>query len=215
MTIEVPRTRAGRRRLAAEHFAWVEAHEAGRAAHLAAQLEPGETVIAQQGLELRTHQVSTITDRRILFAWQPITPSDAEWRHDAVAFDEVTRWSIGRRHDGRPMLLLEHPPHLRPVIVPAHRFLWFKWGNAEIEKPHTDTTFLFGKSRNPVFAWIRGELWGREIPEGEPFVDAPAGTRAERTAGSSAVFLTLSETNRWSRRRGRVRGPGRRWHHRS
>lgn len=210
-----PRTRAGRRRMIRENRARHEAHEADRAAYLAAQLEPGETVIARRGLEIRTGQLSTITDRRILFAWHPITTSAGRWRHDGVAFDEVTRWHVGRRHDGRPMLRLEHPPHLRPVHVPAHRFLWFQWGNAEVDQPHTETTFSFSRSRNPVFAWICARLRRTDAEEGDPFVDAPAGTRAERTAGSSALFVAVSETNWWSRRWGRARGPGRRRHHRS
>jgi hypothetical protein len=191
MTIELPRSRAVRRRLVRESDARHDAHESSRAAYLAAQLEPGETVIARQGLEVRTNAVATITDRRIIFAWHPVTTSDGAWRHDAVAFDEVTRWSMGRRHDGGPMLRLEHPAHARPVQVPGHRFLWFAWGDAEIDEPHTETTFMFGRSRNPVFAWIRDELWRREIPEGEPFVDAPAGTRDERLGEPG--WLTLEE----------------------
>ncbi|GEM_PF-5443013 len=57
-----------------------------------------------------------VTDHRLQFAWD--LPSG--WHSDAISFEEITGWSLGRRHDGRPMLRLEHPTHIRPERVAAH-----------------------------------------------------------------------------------------------
>src|SRR5437588_7072656 len=95
-----------------------------RDTYLRAQVEPGETILA-------SGQQAVVTDQRILFAWRlNWPPHQDEWTHDAIAFGEITQWSEGRRHDERPLLRLEHPAHRRLEWVPAHRFLWFRWGNA-------------------------------------------------------------------------------------
>jgi hypothetical protein len=74
-----------------------------RDAYLRAQVEPGEAVLAIGSPAL-------VTDRRILFAWRlNWPPHTREWTHDAIAFDEITTWSEGRRHDERPILRIDHP----------------------------------------------------------------------------------------------------------
>src|SRR5436190_13477773 len=102
-----------------------------RVRFLESQLEPGERIVAQS----RDHP--TITDRRILWARQlSVPPRRGEWVCDALAFDEITGYALGRRHDQRPLIRLEHRSIERTEHIPAHRFLWFQWGNAEAPIPH-------------------------------------------------------------------------------
>ena len=153
-----------------------------RDAYLRAQVEPGETILAVGPQAL-------VTDRRILFGWRLNWPPRAgEWTHDALAFDEITRWREGPRHDGCPLLRLEHPSHRRLEWVPAHRFLWFRWGNATGEISHRETTFSFASSRDPVFRSMTGRLELAGATQGEPFVEMLPGTREERLGSSVAVF---------------------------
>ena len=85
-----------------------------------------------------------VTDHRLLFAWH----LTSGWHVDAISFDEITGWFLGRQHDERPMLRLQHPTHLRTEHVAAHRFLWFSWGNAEAGLPHDDITLTFASKRD-------------------------------------------------------------------
>ena len=151
-----------------------------REAFLRAQLLPDETVVAQR-------RGVVVTDRRVLFAWE--VPSG--WRSDAVGFLEVTRWSVGRRHDERPLLRLEHPPHLRPETVAAHHFLWFAWGDTEAEVPHDDVTLAFGSARDEAFQAVIARLEKTDVPRGEDFVVSLPGTREERRRGGQALTRRL------------------------
>jgi hypothetical protein len=118
-------------------------------AYLRAQIGPAETILAAGRYVL-------VTDRRVLFCWPLLRVG--EWTHDSLAFDDITRWSEGRRHDERPLLRLEHPPHQRLVWVPAHRFLFFRWGIAAGEIPHAETTLSFAGRRDPVLRVLKGRL---------------------------------------------------------
>jgi hypothetical protein len=153
-----------------------------RDAYLRAQVEPEETVLV-------VGPAGMVTNRRMLFGWPVAGHRRAgEWAHDAVAFDEVTRWSQGQLHDERPLLRLEHPSHRRLEWVPAHRFLWFRWGNAAGEMSHEQTTFSFASRRDPVFHSMKERLEHTPVPRGEPFVEVLPGTREERVGGGVAVF---------------------------
>jgi hypothetical protein len=154
------------------------------AAFLSAQLLPGETVLAIQRGGLM------VTDRRVLFPW-PGYPSG--WRSDAIAFEEVTRWSLGHRHDGRPLLRLEHPTRLRTERVAAHHFLWFAWGNAEAQIPHNDITLAFGTEREEAFRATFNRLLHMNGPRGEDFVVMLKGTREERSQGSALYRVFTDE----------------------
>jgi hypothetical protein len=77
---------------------------------------------------------------------------------------------VGRRHDERPLLRLEHPPHLRPERVAAHHFLWFAWGDTEAEVPHDDVTLAFGSARDEAFQAVIAGLVKTDVPRGEDFV---------------------------------------------
>jgi len=151
---------------------------AQREAFLRAQLEAGEMVVAH-------HRAVMVTDRRVLFAWELHRAQEgASWFCDAIAFEEVARWSLGHRHDERPLLRLEHPTHLRTERVPANNLLWFHWGNAEAEVPHDDITLAFGSGRDEAFQAVFTRLQHMNIPRAEDFVVALPGTREERTRSS-------------------------------
>jgi hypothetical protein len=152
-----------------------------REAFLRARLLPDETVVAQR-------RGVVVTDRRVLFAWEGY-PSG--WRSDAVGFQEVTRWSVGHRHDERPLLRLEHPPHLRPEQVAAHHFLWFAWGNTEAEVPHENVTLAFGSALDDAFQAVIARLEKTDVLRGEDFRVSLPGTREERTRGSQALTRRL------------------------
>lgn len=156
--------------------------EAQEQAYLIAQVQPGEDVVAHLGKVM-------VTDRRVLVAWSlSQTPEGSRWFCDALSFEEITRWSVGRRHDERPLLLLEHPTHVRTEWVPAHNVLWFRWGNAEADLPHNDITLAFRSGRDEVFRAICDRLRNMNLPRGEDFLIALPGTREERTRGSAAYL---------------------------
>lgn len=128
------------------------------------------------------------TDRRVLVAWSlSRTREESGWFCDAIGFEEITRWSVGRRHDERPMLRLEHPTHLRTERVPAHNVLCFHWGNAEADRPHNDITLSFRSDRDEVFKAIYERLRDMNLARGEDFRIRPPGSRGERKRG--AIFL--------------------------
>lgn len=151
-------------------------------AYLRAQVEPAETILAAGPQAL-------VTERRILFGWWlNWPPHTGEWTHDALSFDEITRWSEGRRHDERPLLRLEHPSHRRLEWAPAHRFLWFRWGNATVEIPQQETTFSFASRRDQVLGSMKGRLEIAGAAQGEPFVEVLPGTREERVGRGVGVI---------------------------
>jgi hypothetical protein len=72
--------------------------------------------------------------------------------------------------------------------VPAHRFLWFRWGNASGESRHDETTFSFASHRDPVLTAFKTQLELARAARGEPFVEMLPGTREERLGRGQAVF---------------------------
>jgi hypothetical protein len=177
---------------------------AQREAFLRAQLEPEEMVVAHHGAVM-------VTERRVLFAWDLYrVPDGPSWFGDAIPFEEVARWSLGRRHDERPLLHLEHPTHVRTERVPAHTLLWFHWGNAEAEVLHDDVTLAFAGKRDEAFRATLNRLQYMNIPRGGDFLVALPGTREERTRSSRAYSRRLWPPPRMSLRDGNdIGGRGR------
>ena len=184
--------------------------ETERRAYLLAQVEPSETVVAD-GRE------ALVTSRRILFAWRiGLPPQPRGWTHDALTFEEITGWAMGRKHDQRPLLRLQHPPHVRVEQVIAHRFLWARWGNAERPVTHEKTTFSFSRRRDPVFRAITGRLELTRAMQGEPFAEAAPGAREERLGrrvprgvlyGDDGHFRALTQPSAPARLPGRAPSP--------
>jgi hypothetical protein len=153
-----------------------------RNAFLESSLEPRERVVAQS----RTHPL--VTDRRILDATLlHFPPLRGEWVADSIPFEGITGWSLGRLHDGHPLVDLEHEPRPRIERAPAHRLLWFRWGDAELPVTSTTTRLAFGRDSNPVLVAILEELERRELAQGPSFVIRPAGDRAQRV-GRRTLF---------------------------
>jgi hypothetical protein len=88
------------------------------------------------------------------------------WVHESVWYEEVTDFQWGSEHDGRPFLLLFHPPHVRPEWVRPWRLLWFRWGRRrQVQVEHTETKIPFSKKRDPALAVILDQLRKRKIPK--------------------------------------------------
>lgn len=169
-----------------------------RDAFLQSQLEPDEVVLA------RSDAHPFITDRRILWAhrrYEP--PRTGGWVCEPLAFSQITQWTLGSQHDGRPLIKLEHDPVLRAEHVPAHRFLWFEWGNAEAPVPRTTTLLAFSRTTHPVFVALRDALEGASIPKGDPFVVRPEGSREERVVAAPLTRASAIQVMRYRLSRGR------------
>jgi hypothetical protein len=181
-------SRAEWRRLRRRGIEERQRRTAERDAFLGSSLETGERVVAR----ISNHPL--VTDRRIIDAKrQGQRPRPDEWVLDAVMFSEVTGRRHGRLHDGRPLIELEHPPHMTIDRVPPRRFLWFTWGNTEGPVTHTTTTYGFGRVSNPVFVAITGELDRRKVPQGPTFVIRPAGARTERLRNGQGLLREYRE----------------------
>jgi hypothetical protein len=121
------------------------------------------------------------TPERLLFArWaQPQRP------HEEIRLDEVTRWASGTQYNCAA-LVLTHPPMTRRQRVPAHRILWFKWGNAEADVTRTQTIFRFSRPDTQVAKALHTALSTRKVAHESLHFEER--TREERTRGSHAVL---------------------------
>lgn len=165
-------------------------------------LDEDETLLAGDLTPQAGRHHAVVTDRRIIIAWRKATPDRPRaWVHDSVWFHEVTAWRQGRMHDERPVIVVQHPAHERLEHVPAHRVLWFEWGDAVGPVMYTSTELRFPSRRDPAFLAVLEGLLGTGAPEGEPFEERPPGTRQERLGESSGMLsrhATVRE--RWFRR---------------
>jgi hypothetical protein len=183
-------SRAGRRRDRQAQLTRLEQRRADRETFLQAQLEPNEVILARSG----DHPL--VTDRRILWARRlHYPPRTGGWVCESLEFPEIKEWTLGRQHDGRPIMRLEHAPVQRIERVPAHRFLWIRWGDAEAAVTHDTTLLRFGRVSNPVLIALIRSLEQASVTQGEPFVVRPAGTREERT-GRSALYVQVPARRR-------------------
>ena len=149
----------------------------------------------------RMHPLA-VTDRRIIITWRTTDAGRRRaWVHDSVWFHEITAWCQGHTHDERPIVVVEHPPHERLEHVPAHRVLWFEWGNAAGQVTHASTELRFPSRRDPAFLAALDGLRAIGAPEGEPFEERPPGTRQERMgAGRGVLARRTIYRVRWFRR---------------
>lgn len=164
-----------------------------RDSFLDTQLEPSESIVA------RSYDHPIITDRRILSAHQLIAPPRrGDWVCEALSFAQITGYALGRRHDQRPLIRLEHPSIERIEHVPEHRFLWFEWGDAEAPVPHETTLLGFGKDSDPVLVALWDALERAGITQLEPFVVRLEGTRQERIEKMAHTVAPLKRQTRWT-----------------
>ena len=122
-----------------------------------------------------------VTPARVLFAnW-----GSDEGPHEEIRFDDVTHWAQGTQYNCH-VLALTHPSMTRRQHVPAHSFLWFRWGNAEADVTRTQTIFRFSRPDTDAAKALRAALEKRELPtEHLRFHER---SREERTRGSHVVL---------------------------
>lgn len=109
---------------------------------------------------------------------------DPDSRHHEIALEEVSRWADGTQYNCYAVVL-SHPPMARREHQPAHRFLWFKWGNASAERQRTTTIFRFSRRDTKAAQALRTALEQRNIPHQALQLDEVS--REQRTRGSRAV----------------------------
>ena len=156
------------------------------------RLADGETILAlgtaeelqEIGAELGSGGGWTfvvLTSRRLLFAnWaRPDQP------HREIALDEVSAWADGTQYHSYA-LVLTHPPKVRRQHAPAHRFLWFAWGNAQVDRGHTTTIFRFSRRDTEAATALRSVLEHRRL--GHEVLHFKEVSRAERTRGSVDLY---------------------------
>lgn len=151
-----------------------------------ASLEADERLVA---LTVSARLATMVTDRRLVVVTARGPGPNAEAFVESFAFDEIEGWYLGWRHDERPFVVLRHAPRPRAEHVPAHRFLWFAWGNATALVPRGETTVGFPRKRDPALCALVGELRRRRIAEEPERIERPPGTRAERVAGHRGAPL--------------------------
>ena len=121
------------------------------------------------------------TSERLLFArWGSHHKSQEE-----IRLDEVTQWASGTQYNCAA-LVLTHPPITRRQRVPACRFLWVEWGDAEADVPRTQTIFRFSRPDTQLAKALHSALSTRKIAhEALHFEER---SREERTHGSHVAL---------------------------
>jgi hypothetical protein len=152
-----------------------------RVAWLRSQLEPGELTAATD-----SHVI--VTDRRIVFALRLYgTRYIPDETREAIGFDGITGWTLGRLHDERPLIRLQHAPRVRVEWKAAHNVLWFHWGNASRRVTHRESTLPFRSRRDTTLRAIMARLEADAVSRGSDWVIELEGTR-EKRAGSVVLY---------------------------
>ena len=164
-------------------------------------LDDDETLLAGEPRSPgRGRHHAVVTDRRIIITWRTDAPDRPRaWLHDSVWFHEVTAWRQGLAHDERPVIVVEHPAHERLEHVPAHRVLWFEWGNAVGPVMHTSTELRFPSRRDPAFlAPSSRDCEEPERPRASRSRNGLPGTRQERLGeGRGVLARWATYRDRW------------------
>jgi hypothetical protein len=139
---------------------------------LSGQLDADEPILAQgTGEERRrlSRNVTSgsgdfflVTPRRLL--WSPTGSPD---HRVSLDFDAVTSWSEGTQYH-RYALVLRHAVVERIGWAPAHRVLWFEWGDTEKMKQQTQTILHFSRRDTKVASAIRDQIARRNVPTETP-----------------------------------------------
>jgi hypothetical protein len=127
-----------------------------------------------------------VTSERLLFArW-----SSTQRPHEEIWLDEVTHWASGTQYNCEA-LVLTHPPTTRRQRVPAHRILWFEWGNAEAGVTRTQTIFRFSRPDTRVAKALHSALSARNVAY-EP-LHFEERSREDRTRGSQSQLFAKKQ----------------------
>lgn len=122
-----------------------------------------------------------VTSARVLFASWGTSQEPPEEIH----LDEVTGWATGTQYN-REALVLAHPPMTRRQRAPAHKVLWFEWGNTEEDVTRTQTIFRFSRPDTQVAKALHAALMARNAPYEQLRFEER--TREERTRGSHVTL---------------------------
>jgi hypothetical protein len=143
---------------------------------LVARLDPGERVLAR-GRAFEPHIpirsdlsmvisgpgcAVAVTERRALW----VDRDDQRWVR-SLPFALVRSYTeITQAH--RYALALDHQSIQRLQWVPAHRLLWWSWGNAEAVRPVTSSLLAFSRRDTTAARAIRSRLQAIGVPAREP-----------------------------------------------
>ena len=137
-------------------------------AHLRARLEPNERVIAVGRCEDITAlgdidsggaawTFVMVTDRRLRWVPRVRVRYETNVRLDGVT--GVYEQTSAHRY----AMALHHAPVRALREVPAHRFLWFQWGNVEAVRTLATTRLAFSRRETAAALALRAELDRRGI----------------------------------------------------
>lgn len=104
---------------------------------------------------------------------------------EEIVFDELGKWADGTQYH-RYVVTLTHPSMTRNERVPAHRFLWFEWGDAYEPRSRSTTTLRFSHRDTAAATALRLALQaGGASHEALALKEV---SREERTRGSHMVL---------------------------
>ena len=142
---------------------------------LRARLEPGERILAR-GRAFEPYRDSfelsqliggpgcavVVTDRRVLW----VSRDDPGWVRllPFAAVRSYTEFTQAHRY----ALVLEHEGLARWQWVPAHRFVFWSWGNAEGLRTVTRSMLGFSRRDTAAARAIRTQLQAAGVPAGAP-----------------------------------------------
>ena len=100
-------------------------------------------------------EVVVVTDLRIVWGNTHRTAS--------LRFADIREWTEVRQFH-RYAMVLRHAPVERVEWEPAHRVLWFRWGNAYVNRPRVVTVVVFSHDRTKPAQAIRERLSHFGVP---------------------------------------------------
>jgi hypothetical protein len=158
---------------------------------LEGRLEPGERVLARgrafeppDSLRFDLSMVIggpgcvvAVTERRVLWVGR----DDQRWVR-SLPFALVRSYTeITQAH--RYALALDHQRIERLRWVPAHRLLWWSWGDAEVVRPVTGSALAFSRRDTKAARAIRSRLQALGVPAGQPRTLPKHGRPGEVSSG--------------------------------
>jgi len=136
-----------------------------------------------------------VTASRILIA-KDVLRKDRSWDFE-LSWKQVREFA---EHDlgHQWLLLLRHDPIVRTRHCPKHRFLWMRWGNAEVAAPETETYLRFSRRETAAAEAVRVQLAVQNVPQTEYAEDlvAIAKRSKEPNPASEAVLEDLKRRGR-------------------
>jgi hypothetical protein len=118
---------------------------------------------------------------------------DVDPTPDDVALQDVTSWHVEWSHDGRPTLVLDHPPVIRRERRRQRTILWFRIGGGSVDGARRRTRIPFPGRRDDAYRGLVQRLTSLGVPRGDDVERRPAATRDERLGASVRPLLLWRE----------------------